>query len=338
MAQPIWRDYFVNLGAPASGQPGVPFYIYSVQKTAVVFQGVSCPKPGATNAIVRINDICANYIANYFLEQPNPTMPAKPSFKVYTGVPGSGTEKETVQFYNDWSYDPQYDPSVDGQNAPIVLTFAPRQFLPVTTNYSGGSLGTASVYMKNGLVYAVTPRKYQSSDFNDDFNDDFLKRTQYFGDSYMILMSDYPGAEKVVYQGRTWRESKACPQFVLYYLNAYGGWDALAVEGKTVQTDAVTHYDTGLVYDNGRTTARGKMNHLNELTHNYEFWTGWLNAQQSARMHHLLNSPAVYVHDQETDLIYPLILTNPTTEYKAGNPGIFAYKIEAELAQDRMRR
>lgn len=336
MAEPIWRDYFVDLGAPAAGAPGVPFYIYSVAASAIVFQGVSYPRPGESTAKARINDICADYLAHYFMEQENAARPSRATFKVYSTASGSPVEKASVEFFNDWSYDPDYDPAADGLNAPIVLTFAPLQFIPVSL-YSG-SIGTARIWTDNGMVYGYPPVKYRGADFNNDYNDDFLIAWEYYGDSYVIPLMDFPGAVRVEYGGRVWTPSKACPQFVLYYVNAHGGWDALPVEGRTVQADAVTRHTAGVEYDNRRTETRGKRNYVNELKHTFEFWTGLLNERQAAMMHHLLNSPAVYVHDMESGHISPLVLTGSTTEYKNGAPGLYSYKIEAELARDRVRR
>ena len=306
MAVPIWKDYFVNLGAPASAGAGVPFYIYCTPKTAIIFQGVAYPKPGESTAEVRINDICANYIFHYFMEQPSPSMPAKAGFEVYAGVPGSGVLKASVEFYNDWSYDYNYDPDTDGQNFPVVLTFGAGQFIPVTL-YSG-TLGTATITLADGTTTTCTPVQYCT--------DEFEVVTQYFGDTYIIPLDEYPTAVAVTYKGRTWTLSKRCPQYALYYLNAYGGWDALPVEGRTVKADSVSHFTTEQVYDNRQTSARGKVNFVNELKRTFEFHTGWLTAAQGAMMHHLLNSPSVYVHDLATGEVWPLVLTGSTTEYK----------------------
>lgn len=336
MAEPIWKDYIVDLGAPATSGAGVPFYIYSNDKSATIFQGLAFPRPGASTAKTRINDICADYIARYFLEQEDPAMPAKPTFTVYATTSGSPVQKAQVQFYNDWSYDPLFNPATDGLNFPIVLAFGPGQYIPVTV-YSG-SPGTATVYMENGQTFTITPTKARGGDFNNDYNLDFLREMEYFGDSYVIPLEDFPGAVRVTYGGRTWVASQLCPQYALYYANAYGGWDALALEGHTIKADAVTHHDTEIAYDNSVPTARGRKTYVNELARTFEFWTGWLDAQQSARMHNLLNSPAVFVHDLETGLIRPVVLTGPTTEYKDTPGKLHAYKIEARLAQERIRR
>lgn len=335
MAAPIWKDYIVDLGAPASTGAGVPFYIYSVARTATIFQGVAYPKPGASNAFARINDICADYLAHAFLEAPNTASPYRATFRVYVTTTGTAVQKAEVEFYNDWSYDPYYNPAVDGLNFPVVLTFAPGQYIPVSI--WSGSVGTATIYMANGQVFTATPVQYQAADFNNDFNDDFLISTTYYGDSYVIRLQDYPGAVRVVYGTRTWVLDDKCPRYVLYYVNEHGGWDALPVDGKVEREDKVTHRETGVVYDNNLTTARSRRNYMNEVVPKYTFWTGWLDDRQSGLMHHLLNSPSVYMQEVESGIIYPLVLTNTTTPYKEERGKMKSYQITGELAQDRIR-
>ena len=335
MAAPIWKDYIVDLGEPASVGGGVSFYIYSVSRAATIYEGVAYARPGETHAFARINDICADYLAHYFMQERDAATPARATFEVYSYAAGSDEKVAEVTFFNDWSYDPYYDPDTDGMNFPVVLTFAPGQYIPLTI--PDDNPGTYTVTCENGMTYTGTPVRYQAADFNDDFNGDFLVNGVYYGDPYVINMADYPGAVSVEYGGRTWRRSDKCPRWVLYYVNSHGGWDALPVEGKSSRADGVKHYETAQVYDNAITTARGRRNYVNELTARYTFWTGWLNDQQSRLMHNLLNSPSVYVQDQEDRAIYPVVLTNGETPYKE-NPGkMKAYEIRAELAQDRVR-
>jgi hypothetical protein len=128
-----------------------------------------------------------------------------------------------------------------------------------------------------------------------------------------------------------------CKQYALYYVNAYGGWDTLAVLGNTKVRDTLKRYTTEQVYDNTQTHNRGKVNYVNEVTRAFTFNTHPLNEDQASRMHHLLNSPHVYLHDVLTDHVYPIVLTGNTTEHSKG-PGLHSYTIEAELAQTRIRR
>ena len=80
---------------------------------------------------------------------------------------------------------------------------------------------------------------------------------------------------------------------------------------------------------------------MNELTRGYTFRTGWLTDDESARMHHLLNSTDAYVHDLVDGTIVPVTLTGSETRYKTFRTNgrrFIDYTITAQLAQERMRR
>ena len=74
-----------------------------------------------------------------------------------------------------------------------------------------------------------------------------------------------------------------------------------------------------------------------ELAHKYTLRTGYMDESSSLKMHHLLNSPHVWLHDVIANRYYPVTLTNTVTEYKKGGR-LYRYDIEAQLAQERIRR
>ena len=332
---PIWKDYIVDLGEPATAGAGVPFKIYSNAALETIYSGVAYPKPGQTHAFARINDVCADYLGHYFMEQKNDGVPFRGLFRVYAYTTGTPDLRAQVTFFNDWSYDQYYDPEVDGLNFPIVLTFAAGQYIPISI--WTGATGTATIYMEDGQVFTTTPVSVKAADFNNDYNEDFLVGMAYYGDPYVIRLADFPDAVRVEYGGRTWVLSDRCPRYVLYYVNEHGGWDALPVEGKEQREDKVTRHETAVVYNNADTAARGRRNYVNEITPKFTFWTGWLDDRQSRLMHHLLNSPSVYMQDTEDGSVYPLVLTNSASPYKEERGKMKAYEITAELAQDRIR-
>ena len=180
-------------------------------------------------------------------------------------------------------------------------------------------------------------------DYNNDYSSDYFvtgERTvqeeeSHSGNWWFFDMRDYLGAVSVEANGNTY-PVQGCERFILYYVNAYGGWDWLPVEGKTRESDAVKRHTFEAVYNNIPVYARGRFNHVNELTHHYTFYTGWLTDAQSELMPHLLNATTVYVHDTKTNEVLPLVLTNSSTEHKQN--GLNQYTIEADLAQNRLRR
>ena len=126
--------------------------------------------------------------------------------------------------------------------------------------------------------------------------------------------------------------------YTTYYINAYGYWDTLVVQANTAESDAVKRLTNERTYDNRQHYNRGKWNYANELTHRYSFNTAWLTEDQSLLMHHLLNSPLVYLHDVTKGEIHPIVLVDTSTEYKRDGKGLYQYSFVAELAQERVRR
>ena len=57
MAVPIWKDYYSNLGAYASR------YFRIRYSSTTIYQGKAVRAASSGNLYVRINDICADYMA-----------------------------------------------------------------------------------------------------------------------------------------------------------------------------------------------------------------------------------------------------------------------------------
>jgi len=330
-AAPIWQDYYVTLTTKTDPtSPGYDFYIALQTPFTIIYEGMAYPAPGETYPRIRINDICADYLAHNFLQAP--ATPYEATFVVGRGA----TSIDAVTFFNDWSYDPHYNRATDGLAFPVVRTFAPGQLL-VLSSLAGGIVAT--ITMEDGtMVTRYLNGHTGGDDFNDDYNEDFAIGLIEYGDAFVLPMDDYPGAVQVQMGPIKFTRTERCCRFVLYYVNAHGGWDALPVEGKALRSDALTRHTLERAYDNNDYAARGGATIVNEIRPTWEFWTGWLRLHESERMHHLLNSPSVYVHDLEEDIVRPVLLTASTTEHKDTPGRLYAYKIEARLAQDRIRR
>lgn len=324
---PIWKDYFVTL-ANTEVAAGVPFSVDILGET--IYSGRAFARPGSGNIVSRLNDIIVPYLVRGL------------SIIGETDVPVIGEEVEIDEgsayvsetFRADWSYDDAFDPNSDGMNFPICDIVLPGQYVPHTDPIS------------RNIDFNIVTLGASGGMFDASFNESFaifgdvpVTATIANGGIYQTAwldLRDYPTATAVEVGGRNYRVGGGCRQYALYYVNAYGGWDTLAVLGKTAESDAITRHTTERVYDNRQASARGKVNYCNELKHQYIFHTHPLTSPQCARMHHLLNSPLVYLHDVSTGLIRPIVLTGNVTEYK--QQALNVYAIEAELAQDRIRR
>ena len=103
MAVAIWKDYYSNLGAYASRY----FRIRVGGNT--IYQGKAVRAASSGNLTIRINDICADYLA----KKPGGGALVFPvSFTIQQSSNGSSwTTVETVDFNDDWSYVSGFNPS-----------------------------------------------------------------------------------------------------------------------------------------------------------------------------------------------------------------------------------
>lgn len=142
-----------------------------------------------------------------------------------------------------------------------------------------------------------------------------------------------------------YRIRETCAKYCLYYQNALGGWDWFLILGKAVESDQITRTDftrrapSALWMD--KLQRRGKVVNSETLVRHLELHTQWLTDAQAARMHHLTESPDVYVHDLEADIVYPAVLTNTqhvVKSYKNEGHRLVSYQIDLDYAVERQRR
>ena len=336
---PIWKDKIITLNRQvATASKRFELDLETGGAMVSIYAGKAYTRPGGTYPEVRVNDIYATYMKRGLSFLGMEDIAYIECSLLYLPVNPQSPTIEAFALRDDWSYDPDYSPASQGMNFPICDILIPGQRVPCSV-YEAGNVEWA--------IWEVQP----TGDFNLDFNSDFFVNgieadTEFTAaddlQTVWFDLRDYPTATRLeTYDtaeiGHNYRVGGGCKQYALYYVNAYGGWDTLAVLGTTKVRDTLKHYTTERVYDNTQTHNRGKVNYVNEVTRTFTFNTHPLNEDQASRMHHLLNSPHVYLHDVLTDHVYPIVLTGNTTEHSKG-PGLHSYTIEAELAQTRIRR
>lgn len=323
---PIWKDYFVNLESSVS----MPFRI-RIQDD-VIYTGKAYARPGQATIMARINDVCADYLRN---ELPDlgqgqvsfTSLPFPVTFFVdilRSTAPGAEPEWEDIEevaFVNDWSYDPSHDVTTMGFSAPINNRIDANQLLLFSV-YNVQSL-TATLTFKDGT------KSYEM----------IMGAT---GSGTAVLdLSSWRDLASVAIKGQTFEVVSDCKEWVVYYVNAFGGWDSLLIEGNVQERDDLTRHTIQTEYDNRQTRNRGERNFVNEIEKVYTLNTSWMNDDESSRMHHLLNSTDVYLYNINSGEILPVVLTGTTTDYKTykGNGGkLVNYTFEAKVAHDRIRR
>lgn len=313
MAIPIWKDKIVNLPGDTAD-----FRILIDSTDEVIYSGRAHIRPDATTNSVRINDICADYLVNVLptLAQAK-TQPI--DFRLEAKVMGDWSLLGHAEFYNDWSYDDSYNPSTMGMSFPINGNVDARQLIFYSSLGSGSVLATFK--SRSGLSLTVL--------------------LSIVNGNVIVDLSEHENLAMFTIGNSTFQVVTDCAEWVLYYVNAFGGWDSFLIEGETSIVDNLTRRTIDVEYDNRNIQNRGRRNFANGISKVYTMHTGLLNDSESERMHHLLNSTEVYLYNINSGEMIPVTLNNTATEYKTfmGNGGeMSTYTIEATLAQDRMRR
>lgn len=340
MAVPIWKDEIVNLGEFDSMQFRI---MVGTDNGEIIYNGRANRRPGETEINVRINDICADYLQNVLpnLSQAEFTdMEFPVKFYIQKRVEGVWESVVNVSFLNDWSYDPSYDVETMGMSFPVNGHIDARQWLTYTA-HDASSVSAVLTFTDGSTAQVIIPVAI-SNDFNTDYNDDFSRSVRSAGSGTAVFdLSAWNDVASVTINGVTWEVVSDCREWVLYYVNAFGGWDSLLIEGNAQEVDSLMRHTREMEYDNRDIRNRGTQNYVNEITKIYILHTSLMNDEESARMHHLLNSPEVYLYNINSGDMIPVILNNTTTERKTfkGNGGrLVNYTIEASLAQERLRR
>ena len=318
---PIWQDIYVTIPS------NYPLFYVHINGTQV-YAGKAAFMPNEVTIKVRLNDIIADYLTYV---TPNFFVTESKSFDVLNVVvrryDGQIIWSDTI--IPDWSYTNDYNPAEGLPLAPIDNRLHPRQVF-VMTNY-GGLLAEAEVEYDDGYLY------------NEDLD---------YGPSVVSFIAPQGEADRktlllVLGSGETTRYydytyTKGCERFVLYYINAYGGWESLLCDGTSTTSESYTRNTYKRVYDNNNALARGTVNYANEVAKTYTLRTGLLTEEGAANMHHLIGSPMVFLQDfANGGEIVPVTIDDKSVEAKTFNSNgrrPIQYTIKATLARDRVRR
>lgn len=316
---PIWRDFYLNLGSSPRS------YLVKLGGNTV-FAGQAYARPGDTAPFAKINDIAAPYLRQTFplraLESQETEFVAAPeiflTFQVYDadGVTRIGDD---LAFFLDWSGDPTRTvlaATGGGAHANITGKFALEAPL-IYTLYNNAPVSA------DGGIKVRTP--YDTSG---------TKVLDYEGIGNYVLFppSDYSAASHEWMQfGRLRLQPVDCVRYVVYYVNAFGGWDELPVEGATKEWRTYERHELQRGYNNANLQARGTVNYANEETRYWQMTTGWLSDEQAALMHHLIGSTSVYLLDLTTGEFTPVVVDDNQAESRTrateGKPVFYTFTL-----------
>ena len=337
MAVPIWKDHFTNLGAVAS-----QYFRIRVNSTTV-YQGKAVRAASSGNLYIRINDICADYMAQK-VPVLNPSSAAAAMFPVSFTIQKSSngsswTTVETVDFNDDWSFDNSFDPSTMGMSFPITGRIDLRQKI-VQTRYTSSSVTATSRYGTTTRTESLTP--LTSTDFSAFYNALSASgkgRVEYWVNNH----ATYNGKTltQVTIGATTYTVTNGCPRFCLYYKNPFGGYDHLLLEGAVTLKRSNVRDTFKADYNNGL-GMREEWVFQNENTQTYEVNTGFLTEDESGRMPYLLDSPDVYLCDlQNASVFIPAVIATDSYSFQTLNRlgmKMMNHTFEVRIAQNQYRR
>ncbi len=313
---PIWKDRIVTLAAGADSAD-FEIRIGSAAGT-LLYAGRAYRRPGSADVVARINDVCADYLASTLPASSFPPPSARIAETFVTVVSGSAVD--TVTFVADWSYDQLRTITASTPiSDPILPELDPRQ--PFLVSYLG-TPGSVTLTFQDNTTQTVA--------------------LSGAGPATAVLdLANYDGLASVTYNGTTWKVAENCSRFLVAYFNAFGGWDTLVLDGIPVRRDDLVRHTIDTDYDNTDTTARGRRDYAIEVSPAWTLRTGILTDAQSEKMHHLLNSPDVYLLDFADMVWRPVVLTDTTHDeqtYRSNGRRPAVYEFNAQLAQERFRR
>ena len=323
---PIWRDEYVNLGSVESRN-----YLVNLDG-ATIYAGTAWRRPGATQPQALINDIAAPYLSQNAdcldAEVGNDYYPADiiRTFLVYDGNGSTRIGNDLACFlkYEEdgvnvlgtrWAHD-----YVNGRIAPgmpIIFTLYNANAL----TYDGGSAS-----------YIRTRRSSQATSENV---------LAYSAPGNYTIVPDLDNADTWIrVNGHQFDVVRGCHRYALYYVNAYGAWDFLLIEGAVQEGRRYERYELKRAHHNGNVRSRGIWNYANEVRRFWTLHTGWLSDEEAARMHHLVGSTLVYLYDIAAQTFRPVVVTD--TEVRARKyeqeGGPLYYTINVEEGREGLRR
>ena len=326
MATPIWKGYTVSKQTKDDSLS----YIIKCDG-ATIYTGKAYKRPGASDISFNIGDVCAPFLSSNAEIATAATgfLATNEMQRTFVVEDLSGAVLATVDFNNDWSYSNKL-PKKPYAADPVRAVVDPRQLL------------LASMYEASKVIVQPEGSSPQT-------------QTLYDGDAAsgvsMVKLSNYPTASRIVmfatddssnhlYTQQNYMVQNTCARYVLYYVNAFGGWDSLLTAGNDKRVDNYTRSTYKKVYSPADLSDRGTVNYRNDIERTISLVTDWLTDEESARMHHLFGSTNVLLHDLVDDIIRPVTITAKSwTEKSFRNNGakLVNYQIDVTIAQDFVR-
>lgn len=316
---PIWKDVII-----AGRGVGASFGYTITLNNEEIYKGFAHSSPNSLVTTFNLSAIAKDYLSSKITFSTASSQEVSTWKGVFKVVDNKGNALASHTLYNDWSYRTEYAESAISLAEPIINYVDPRQ-LVVTSVGNLSQIESVSVAITVGSVvrFEGSVKAFMTTTAKILNDSDAGKVLKVLVEGVEVLTADI---------------KRTNAKYCLYYMNTHGGYDSFLVRGNSMRSDAYER-------TNIRRSVSGNMQHgkdtiLNTITTKWELYTDYLTDTQYQRLHHLLGSTSVYLHDLESDEIVPVIVTNNMTNYHTyTNQGrkMSYVKIDVESAQEHMR-
>lgn len=304
-----------------------------------IFAGRAYKLPTKDTININLNEICSNSLSseiNNAFKNGNiyQFVDAYKRFNLYL----NDDIITAYNFYNSYSYN---DLSVNSANCvnlsfPINNVIDTRQYFVNSFFYPLVKGGTSFEYLRYSLD-ADRGSNYSNS-FNVTTNQQCVITDKNINNAGTLTV--YYNGLNLTGDTMIYKVKNTCCKYCLYYINACGGWDSFLINGNDIKEDKYTSSSI-LKYVNNTTSNFENKPYLNEIDVEYTLYTHYLTDDEASRMHHLLESNTVYLHNLEEDTVVPVIITNKSCKYKTfANEGKkkFYYTINVKESLKKIRK
>lgn len=320
---PIWKDAEVAV----TTQNAYKEYEILLDGTSI-YKGRAYKMPGDDTLSFVINPIVRDYIDNYLWWRSGYQTPSgwERSFIIDFQ---DGNQKEYV-FTKDWSYQERYysSSSLLSLNDPIINEVPEGAYVPICA-FSPKGTGSVS--------FTDTPGSVPFTAYTATLNNP--RQVRYLFPATEGYKYGYSGNGKT--NNQVYKGVSACDApYVLYYENAFGGFDALPINGNVNASDKITPYAMKVSY-RVPSTDFSYRRYINDISKTWTLKTRWLTDIQASKMHHLFESTMVYIYDVAEDELIPVVIDETTLEYKTfKNQGrkMFNYSFTVKQSQNKIRK
>ncbi|MCM1502190.1 MAG: hypothetical protein NC115_05935 [Bacteroidales bacterium] len=338
---PVWQDQKITFNYKE-----VSFPIYSNDFSDIIATIHAYARPGKESVDVALNSIIADYLKTEFpdvskLDPVTHVIPLPDYFRTFKIL--AGHDMYVLKVTNNYSYDesvklnvpwtlirPEIDPRMPLIIHCVVDAETAQNFI-IRANYLDGTSGPAIkismplsddsgtvshvLYGKPGEIFTV-PDNTEISEIQ-----------------MSIAIGNKMPYPKIKVTGTGCR-------YALYYVDAYGYWRWLVVDGRAARSDSYQRHNFKRAADSVL-SSRENVNYQNDITRTYRLSTGWLTDDQAGLMHHLIGSVNVMLYDMEDGSFTPVVLTDASCDYKTykgESRAPVTYTITAQVAKDFVRR